>query len=202
MNCALVWLIKLLSGVKHVRSCATVLASCFLIAGCDQKTEEPGSVVEEVPVENVAVMDAPDVTVQEPMDEVVFAEATEVVSAATLPGVYADESLPEVRYEIFDDGTWQAVWQPGDPTRGLMMEGVYAVENGELHLRCMTLARREEFLDGDWERRTPPNPRPRGFFKIVGATLVPIPEKTHQAFSMAPFNVSRLKKTASEPAAQ
>lgn len=193
-------------SIKRPLFCLSFLALVVLVvAGCGQKKEEPTPVVEvaeEVQVEGVEVIDAPDMTVQEPMDEVVFAETTEVLSADTLPGVYADDSMPEVRYEIFDDGTWQAVWQPGDPTRGLMMEGVYAVENGELHLRCMTLARREEFLDGDWERRTPPNPRPRGFFKIEGATLVPIPEKTHQAFSMAPFNVSRLKRAASEPAAQ
>jgi hypothetical protein len=188
---------------KRPLFCLILLVSVALVvAGCGQKKEEPARLVEEVQVEGVEVVDAPDMTVQEPMDEVVFSETTELLSADTLPGVYADDLMPEVRYEIFDDGTWQAVWQPGDPTRGLMMEGVYAVENGELHLRCMTLARREEFLNGDWERRTPPNPRPRGFFKIEGATLVPILEKTHQAFSMAPFNVSRLKKTASEPAVQ
>lgn len=178
-----------------------VLVLC-VTAGCGQKKDEAAPVLEEEQMEGVEVIDAPDLSAQEPMDEVVFAETTEVLSTDTLPGVYADDSMPEVRYEIFDDGTWQAVWQPGDPTRGLMMEGVYAVENGELHLRCMTLARREEFLDGDWERRTPPNPRPRGFFKMEGDSLVPIPEKTHQAFSMAPFNVSRLKKTASAPVAQ
>jgi hypothetical protein len=178
-----------------------LLLLIFLVAGCGQQpqeVEEPKPTVEEV----VVVEESP---ADEPMEEVVFTESTEpsqALSTDNLPGVYADAGAPEVRYEIFDDGTWRAVWQPSDPSRGLLMEGVYAVENGEVHLRCMTLGRREAFLDGDWERRTPPNPRPRGFFRIDGASLVPVAEKTHQAFSMAPFNVTRLTKTASDSPAE
>lgn len=184
-----------------LRRFGCLLIVAFFVAGCGQQpqqVEQPEQTVEEV----VAVEESPD---QELMEEVVYTESPAsvvVLSADTLPGVYADEGAPEVRYEIFDDGTWRAVWQPSDPSRGLLMEGVYAVENGELHFRCMTLGRREAFLDGDWERRTPPNPRPRGFFRIDGASLVPVAEKTHQAFSMAPFNVTRLTKTASDSSAE
>jgi hypothetical protein len=168
-----------------------LLSAAFIVAGCGQQAEV------EPPAEEVVVVE--ESPALESIEEVVYAEPpAEELNVDTLPGIYADTGAPEVRYEIFDDGTWQAIWQPGDPSRGLLMEGVYAVENGELHLRCMTLGRREAFLDGDWERRTPPNPRPRGFFKIEGASLVPIAEKTHQAFSMAPFNVTRLTKTVSE----
>jgi hypothetical protein len=60
----------------------------------------------------------------------------------------------------------------------------------------MTFGRREALFDDDWERRTPAHPRPRAFFQIKGNSLVLIPGRTDQAFTMAPFNATRLLKVA------
>ena len=93
------------------------------------------------------------------------------------------------------DNTWEAVWQPEDESRGLMMNGVYQVEKGGVvHLRVLSFGRREAFLGDDWDKRTPPHPRPRGFFRMEGNELVMMSDGTAQAFVMAPFKATRLVK--------
>jgi hypothetical protein len=102
-----------------------------------------------------------------------------------------------VLYEFMEGDRWSATWQPDDKSRGLMMEGVYQVEKGGVvHLRVMQFGRRETFLGDDWDRRTPPHPRPRGFFRIEDNALVMMSNKTAQAFTMAPFTAARLMKVA------
>lgn len=121
--------------------------------------------------------------------------AVEPMSPESVPGRYRDPAAPEVVYEFGADDTWSATWQPEDQTRGLMMNGVYAVEDGGvLHLRVLAFGRREPFLGDDWDKRTPPHPRPRGYFRIEGNELLMMSDKTSQAFTMAPFNAARLVK--------
>ncbi len=170
-----------------------------LLAGCGRPAvEEPGeeAKVEEATAELIAappeeIMDGPVV------QEVVFEAVTDDLTPETIGGIYRDPQLPEVTFEIGQgNNAWRAVWQPDDPSRGLLMEGVYAVEGDTVHLRCMTFGRREAFFEDDWERRTPAHPRPRGFFQIKGNALVLLPGRTDQAFTMAPFNATRLLKVA------
>lgn len=118
----------------------------------------------------------------------------EPVSPDSLPGTYRDPEVPEVVYTFGPDNSWEAVWQPvDDETRGLMMSGVYMVEDGDLvHLRVMSFGRRETFLGDDWDRRTPPHPRPRAYFRMEGKELVVVADRTAQAFTMAPFKSARL----------
>jgi hypothetical protein len=119
----------------------------------------------------------------------------EPMTPETVPGRYRDPEVPEVLYEFGTDDTWTATWQPEDQSRGLMMNGVYALESGGVvHLRVLAFGRRESFLGDDWDKRTPPHPRPRGYFRIEGNELLMMSDKTSQAFSMAPFKAARLVK--------
>jgi len=168
------------------------------VAGCGPRpAEEPGA---EVPEELTAeLIQAPVFPAEDEaqVQEVVFEAVTDDLTPATIGGIYRDPRVPEVTFEIGEgNNTWRAVWQPEDVSRGLLMEGVYAVEGDTVHFRCMTFGRREALFDDDWERRTPAHPRPRGFFRMQGNALVLMPEKTSQAFTMAPFNATKLFKVA------
>lgn len=147
--------------------------------------------VEEIPAEPEALEGE-----GEGIEEIVFEALEAPVTAATVPGVYRDPVSPEVVYEFDADNQWVGTWQPDDETKGLRMEGVYMVEGDVVHLRVMSFARREPYLENDWDRRTPPHPRPRGFFRIDGNSLVLEPEQSAQAFRMAPFHSERLLKVA------
>jgi hypothetical protein len=172
------------------------MVGAAVLPGCGPKAvEEPVEVeVEEataelIPAPPELVEDAPEV------QEVVFEAVTDDLTPETIGGIYRDPKLPEVTFELGrGDNVWRAVWQPDDPSRGLLMEGFYAVEGDAVHLRCMTFGRREALFDDDWERRTPAHPRPRAFFQIRGNALVLVPGRTDQAFTMAPFNATRLLK--------
>ena len=173
---------------------------CLFAAACDRqaaetKPEVPADeaigVVEEA-VEVVEIMEPSADGVEAP-SATLMESTVEPMSAGSLPGLYRDPSVPDVLYEFGENEEWQATWQPGDESRGLMMSGVYQVETGGvLHLRVLSFGRRESFLGDDWERRSPPHPRPRGYFRIEGQQLVMMSNKTAQAFTMAPFTAARL----------
>lgn len=175
--------------------CGPIAAACLALMGCDRKAEPE---VAETPMESKA----PEVVefVQPGQEEVapsaeLIESTVEPMSPESVPGRYRDPAAPEVVYEFGADDTWSATWQPEDQTRGLMMNGVYAVEDGGvLHLRVLAFGRREPFLGDDWDKRTPPHPRPRGYFRIEGNELLMMSDKTSQAFTMAPFNAARLVK--------
>ncbi len=177
------------------------MAAALVLGGCGQKpTEEDqtepvaaeGSV--ESAVETVEIVEAAKEGEAAP-SAVLIESKIEPVSAESLPGRYRDPEVPDVIYSFAADNTWEATWQPEDETRGLMMNGVYQVEGGEvLHLRVLAFGRREEFLGDDWDKRTPPHPRPRAFFRMEGNELVMMSDRTAQAFTMAPFKAARLVK--------
>jgi hypothetical protein len=186
-----------LGAVRGLWFLGPVLAVFFVLSGCDRKATEPESeeaaVVEDKAPEVVEILE---VGQEEAEPSAVLIEsAVEPMSPETVPGRYRDPSAPEVLYEFREDNTWSATWQPDDETRGLMMEGVYQVESGGVvHLRVLAFGRREAFIGDDWDKRTPPHPRPRAFFRIDGSSLMMMSDKTAQAFTMAPFNASRLVK--------
>lgn len=182
-----------------------VASACLVLASCDRKAAETaaaeaGASASEEPVAEVAevVEIIESGAGEEASPSAVLIESKiEPMSAESLPGLYRDPAAPEVLYEFGEDDRWIATWQPEDKTRGLMMEGVYQVEQGGVvHLRVMQFGRRDDFLGDDWDRRTPPHPRPRGFFRIEDNALVMISDRTAQAFSMAPFTATRLVKVA------
>ena len=170
--------------------------ACLLLAGCDRKAAEPEVAVEVVEEKRPEMVEfvvageegaAPSAELME--------SAVEPMSPESVPGRYRDPAAPEVVYNFGEDNTWSATWQPEDESRGLMMNGVYQVESGGVvHLRVLAFGRREAFLGDDWEKRSPPHPRPRGYFRIEGNELQMISDKTSQAFTMAPFNATRLVK--------
>jgi hypothetical protein len=174
----------------------------LVLPGCGPKSvEEPVEIEEPVEVEmaTAELIPAPPEEVEDgaEVQEVVFEAVTDQLTPETIGGIYRDPKLPEVMFELGQgNNSWRAVWQPDDPSRGLLMEGVYAVEGDTVHLRCMTFGRREALFDDDWERRTPAHPRPRAFFQIKGNSLVLIPGRTDLAFTMAPFIAARLLKVA------
>lgn len=173
----------------------------LLLAGCGRPEVEPSAPAEgqgeEAAAEIVEIVEPATVFGGAP-SAVLIESKVEPVSADSLPGRYRDPDAPEVVYSFGADNSWEAVWQPADDeTRGLMMSGVYMVEDGDLvHLRVLSLGRRESFLGDDWDRRTPPHPRPRGYFRMEGKELVIVSDRTAQAFTMAPFRSSRLVKIA------
>ena len=178
------------------------VAVCFFAAACDRqgtetKPEAPADEVIGVAEEAVEVVEImePSADGQEAPSAILIDSKMEPMSAASLPGLYRDPSVPDVLYEFGEGDEWQAAWQPGDESRGLMMSGVYQVETGGVvHLRVLSFGRRESFLGDDWDRRSPPHPRPRGYFRIEGNQLVMMSNKTSQAFTMAPFTSARLVK--------
>ena len=174
-----------------------LLAACLALAACDAPRPEPesssadgapgGAEVVEIVETGSDGKDAP--------SAVLLESKVEPVSPESVPGRYRDPDVPEVTYTLNDDGSWEAVWQPQDETRGLLMSGVYMVEDGGLlHLRVLSFGRRESFLGDDWERRAPPHPRPRAYFRMEGKQLVMVSANTAQAFTMAPFTAARLVK--------
>ncbi len=185
--------------LKCVWSFGAMTLVCLVVAGCDRKAAEPEAAGEPLPeaaeetVETVEIVTAAG---DEAEPSAVLIESRVVpMSPESVPGRYQDPAAPDVVYEFGDDMTWQATWQPGDASRGLLMEGVYQVESGGVvHLRVLAFGRREEFIGDDWDRRSPPHPRPRGYFRIEGNELVMMSDKTAQAFTMAPFNAARLVK--------
>lgn len=182
-----------------------VVAACLFVAGCNRKAPEQAETeaaaetaagTEADAAEVVEIVEAPPGEGAAP-SAVLLESKIEPMSPESIPGLYRDPAAPEVLYEFRDDDRWVATWQPEDKSRGLMMEGVYQVEKGGVvHLRVMQFGRRDDFLGDDWDRRTPPHPRPRAFFLIEDNALVMISDKTAQAFSMAPFTAARLVKVA------
>lgn len=176
------------------------LAVGTLSAGCDRpKPEAEDAPTSAAPAEPEA---AETVEIVESVPEgevapsaVLIESKLEPVSPESLPGRYRDPGVPDVVYSFAKDNTWEALWQPEDESRGLMMNGVYQVEKGGVvHLRVLSFGRREAFLGDDWDKRTPPHPRPRGFFRMEGNELVMMSDRTAQAFTMAPFKAARLVK--------
>ena len=184
-----------------MNSCSNILlpvSLCALLAGCKPKAPEtaaeasapsaPGPEIVEIVEPNKEGEAAP--------SAVMIESSAEPMSPESVPGRYRDPSAPEVAYEFGTDNTWSATWQPSDESRGLMMNGVYQVEDGGVvHLRVLEFGRREPFLGDDWDKRTPPHPRPRGYFRIEGNEMIMMSDRTSQAFTMAPFNAVRLVKT-------
>ncbi len=177
------------------------VATCLVLGGCGPKTPEaenvePAAAAEgaEPSVETVEIVEA--VKDGEAAPSAVLIESKiEPVSPESLPGRYRDPGVPEVIYSFAADNTWEAMWQPEDESRGLMMNGVYQLEKDDVvHLRVLAFGRREAFLGDDWDKRTPPHPRPRGFFRMEGNELVMMSDRTSQAFTMAPFKAARLVK--------
>ena len=192
-------------AMKFLWFTSVVVAACLSVAGCGRKAPEQAET--EAPMEAGAVAEADEAEVVEIVESpagekaapsaVLLESKIEPMSPESIPGLYRDPAAPEVLYEFREDDRWVATWQPEDQSRGLMMEGVYQVEKGGVvHLRVMQFGRRDEFLGDDWDRRTPPHPRPRGFFRIEDNALVMISDKTAQAFNMAPFTAARLVKVA------
>lgn len=191
--------------MKFLWLASVVAAAGLFVAGCGRKAPEQaeteaaaeaGAVAEADAAEVVEIVEAP--AGEEAAPSAVLLESKiEPMSPESIPGLYRDPAAPEVLYEFREDDRWVATWQPEDQSRGLMMEGVYQVEKGGVvHLRVMQFGRRDDFLGDDWDRRTPPHPRPRGFFRIEDNALVIISDKTAQAFNMAPFTAARLVKVA------
>jgi hypothetical protein len=178
-----------------------LLAACVFSGGCDPKpaeAERTEPVAEQESsdsaVETVEIVEAGQEGEAAP-SAVLIESKIEPLSPESLPGSYRDPEVPDVIYNFAADNTWEATWQPEDETRGLMMNGVYQVESGDvLHLRVLAFGRREAFLGDDWDKRTPPHPRPRAFFRMEGIELVMMSDRTAQAFTMAPFKAARLVK--------
>jgi len=176
------------------------LAAVIFLAGCgqpmpDSSKVEAGQGDAEV-VEVVEIVESTTVGEEAP-SAVLLDTRVESVSPDALPGSYQDPDVPEVIYTFAADNSWEAVWQPQDESRGLLMSGVYMVEDGGLlHLRVLSFGRRESFLGDDWDRRAPPHPRPRAYFRVEGGQLVMIADNTAQAFIMAPFTAVRLVRVA------
>lgn len=173
------------------------LAAGLLLIGCGQAAPETAVVgAEPVSAEVVEIMGSA-LEGEEAPSAVLLDSTVETLSPDALPGNYQDPEVPEVLYTFAADKTWEAVWQPEDESRGLLMSGVYMVEDGGLlHLRVLSLGRRESFLGDDWDRRAPPHPRPRAYFRIEGKQLVMVSNNTAQAFTMAPFTATCLVRLA------
>ena len=173
------------------------LAAGFLLAGCGQPVPESSKVeAGQGDAEVVEIVESTTVGEEAP-SAVLLDTRVESVSPDALPGSYQDPDVPEVIYTFAADKSWEAVWQPQDESRGLLMSGVYMVEDGGLlHLRVLSFGRRESFLGDDWDRRAPPHPRPRAYFRVEGGQLVMIADNTAQAFTMAPFTAARLVRVA------
>ena len=173
------------------------LAAGFLLAGCGQPVPESSQVdTGQGDPEVVEIVESTTEGVETP-SAVLLDTTVESVSPDTLPGSYQDPDVPEVTYTFSADKSWEAVWQPQDESRGLLMSGVYMVEDGGLlHLRVLSFGRRESFLGDDWDRRAPPHPRPRAYFRVEGGQLVMMADDTAQAFTMAPFTAVRLVRVA------
>lgn len=174
-----------------------LMSAVVLLAGCGQKAPESGTSGAQDADPAGEVVEIVEVTQEgEAAPSALLIESkVEPVSLDSLPGRYSDPAVPDVIYSFAADNTWEATWQPEDESRGLMMNGVYQVENGDvLHLRVLAFGRREAFLGDDWDKRTPPHPRPRAFFRMEGNELVMISDRTAQAFTMAPFKSARLVK--------
>ena len=195
----------LFSAMKFSWFPSAVLTACLFVAGCNRKAPEQAeteAAAETSPVAEVEVAEVVEIVEPQAGEEaapsaVLLESKIEPMSPESIPGLYRDPAAPEVLYEFREDDRWIATWQPEDQSRGLMMEGVYQVEKGGVvHLRVMQFGRRDDFLGDDWDRRTPPHPRPRGFFRIEDNALVMISDKTAQAFNMAPFTAARLVKVA------
>lgn len=182
--------------LKCVWSFGAMTLVCLVLAGCGRKAAEPEAAGEPLPGEAVETVEIVIEAAGEEEPSAVLIESRVVpMSPESVPGRYQDPAAPDVVYEFGDDLTWQATWQPGDASRGLLMEGVYQVESGGVvHLRVLAFGRREEFIGDDWDRRSPPHPRPRGYFRIEGNELVMISDQTAQSFTMAPFKAARLVK--------
>ena len=185
----------------HVKSRSSLvllpLAAGFLLAGCGQPVPESSQV--DTGQGDPEVVESVESTTEgvETPSAVLLDTTVESVSPDTLPGSYQDPDVPEVTYTFSADKSWEAVWQPQDESRGLLMSGVYMVEDGGLlHLRVLSFGRRESFLGDDWDRRAPPHPRPRAYFRVEGGQLVMIADNTAQAFTMAPFTAARLVRVA------
>ena len=176
------------------------LAAAIFLAGCGQPTSGSSKVeAGQGDAEVVEVVEIVESTTdgEEAPSAVLLDTKVEPVSPDALPGSYQDPDVPEVIYTFAADNSWEAVWQPQDESRGLLMSGVYMVEDGGLlHLRVLSFGRRESFLGDDWDRRAPPHPRPRAYFRVEGGQLVMIADNTAQAFIMAPFTAVRLVKVA------
>ena len=185
----------------HVKSRSSLvclpLAAGFLLAGCGQPVPESSQVdTGQGDPEVVEIVESTTEGVETP-SAVLLDTTVESVSPDTLPGSYQDPDVPEVTYTFSADKSWEAVWQPQDESRGLLMSGVYMVEDGGLlHLRVLSFGRRESFLGDDWDRRAPPHPRPRAYFRVEGGQLVMMADNTAQAFTMAPFTAVRLVRVA------
>lgn len=192
-------------AMKFIWFTSVVVATGLFVAGCGRKAPEKAEteaaaeaspVAEVEAAEVVEIVESPNGAEAAP-SAVLLESKIEPMSPESIPGLYRDPAAPEVLYEFREDDRWVAIWQPEDQSRGLMMEGVYQVEKGGVvHLRVMQFGRRDDFLGDDWDRRTPPHPRPRGFFRIEDNALVMISDKTAQAFNMAPFTAARLVKVA------
>jgi hypothetical protein len=184
-------------AMKCVWFFGLITAVSLVLAGCDRKAAEPEAAAQPLAEEAVETVEIVTASEGEAEPSAVLIESRVVVpmSPESVPGRYRDPAAPEVLYEFGDDMTWKATWQPDDESRGLLMEGVYQVESGGVvHLRVLAFGRREAFIGDDWDRRSPPHPRPRGYFRIEGNELVMMSDKTAQAFTMAPFNAARLVK--------
>jgi len=173
------------------------IAASLVLAGCGQAAPGAASVdAEPVSAEVVEIVESTSEG-QEAPSAILLDSKVESISPDALPGSYQDPDVPEVIYTFAADKTWEAVWQPQDESRGLLMSGVYMVEDGGvLHLRVLSFGRRESFLGDDWDRRAPPHPRPRAYFRIEGKQLVMVSNNTAQAFTMAPFTAARLVRLA------
>ena len=174
------------------------VAATIFLSGCGRKSPEAETsqpAPEPTGPEVVEFVEAGEQDGAAP-SAVMIESSAEPMSPESVPGRYRDPSAPEVAYEFGTDNTWSATWQPSDESRGLMMNGVYQVEDGGVvHLRVLEFGRREPFLGDDWDKRTPPHPRPRGYFRIEGNEMIMMSDRTSQAFTMAPFNAVRLVKT-------
>lgn len=195
----------LFCAMKFLWFTSAAVAACLLAAGCNRKAPDAAGTEPAAEASPVAEVEATEVVeiVESPTGEVAAPSAVlleskvEPMSPESVPGLYRDPSAPEVLYEFMEGDRWSATWQPDDKSRGLMMEGVYQLEKGGVvHLRVMQFGRRDAFLGDDWDRRTPPHPRPRGFFRIEDNALVMMSNGTAQAFTMAPFTAARLMKVA------
>mgnify|MGYP006878988391 FL=1 len=175
------------------------LAACMVLAACGQPLpEEEKSGADRPPgkEEMVEVVERGS-DGQDSPSAVLLESSIEPISPDSVPGSYQDPDVPEVTYTFNRDGSWEATWQPQDESRGLLMSGVYMVEEGGLlHLRALSFGRRDSLLGDDWDRRAPPHPRPRAYFRVEGGQLVIIAENTAQAFTMAPFTAVRLVRVA------
>ena len=188
------------------------MALCVLSTSCDRKAPErtepvlpapPSARAEpEAVVEPAKTAEPPAAAETTPVPEIVETESEPAAKAPpmppeSVPGLYRDPSASAVLYDFKEGDRWTATWQMPDGSRGLMMEGMYQIERGDVvHLLVTQFGRRGSASIGGWDFRAPPQPRPRAYFRIEGNELVLIPDKTAQAFTMPPFTASRLMKVA------